>query len=77
MIRCFRVEAQIDVLRGRQRADEQPGDDEQRERAGDLADDQQPPQALAVDAVRTGPCRRRAAPRARRRATRATPARGR
>ena len=47
----LRVEAQVDVLRGRQRADEEARDDEQRERARNLAHDQQATEALTIDAV--------------------------
>ena len=45
------VEAQIDALRRRQAADEQAGDDEQRQRSGDLSNDQEPAKALSIDAV--------------------------
>ena len=45
------VEAEIDVLRRGQRLREERGDGEQRERAGDLADDERAAKALPVASV--------------------------
>ncbi len=45
------VKAQIQALRGSESADEETGDDEQGQRAGDLTDDEETTETLAIDAV--------------------------
>ena len=49
------VEAEIDVLRRRQGLREERGHGEQRQRPGDLADDERAAQALAVPPLRLRP----------------------